>query len=322
MPTRTINKIHFEDLSFARFEDMCVQVVYRMRNWTSIHHFGRKGKERGVDIYTEITEDGINETWFIQCKRYKELTFAQLKAIVDDVVKNNKTLPDQYIVIASCDISRDIFEQFQEYSKSKGLKKVDIITASILETMLYSKHPDLLYTFFDISVLNQRSATVARIKRRLAMKRKIEKEFADMRKGGNVIIRDVHSDMYPEQDFNNPGIYPWFKLEFCRLYHKGVSFYTSIVEVFVNRNGEWRLAGFKETVPKDWVQINAFEIGNIPYDNIVDCDFDGDEYYPFPHLYCEFNNLGQPYEEIWYSPTDQYKEVIDFLHKEKRLSSP
>ena len=47
MVTKTIGKLHFEDLSPTRFEDMCVQIVYRMKRWDRIQHFGRKGKDRG-----------------------------------------------------------------------------------------------------------------------------------------------------------------------------------------------------------------------------------------------------------------------------------
>lgn len=319
MPTRTINKIHFDDLSFSRFEDMCVQVVYRMRSWSSIQHFGRKGKDRGVDIYTEITEDNVSEKWFVQCKRYEDISISELKRILDDVVLKNKTLPDKYLLVASCDVSRDVFEAFQAYAKSKGVESVDVITSSILETILYSKHPDLLYTFFGVNVFNQRSATVARVKRRLAMKRKIEKEFAGQRKGREVIIRNVHNDSYPEQEWDNPGFYPWYKLEYCRLYHKGISFYSSIVDVHVHQNGSWELPEYKDPLPEGSVKVTAYGMVNIPFDNIVDCDFEGDEYYPFPHIYCEFNNMGQPHEEIWYMPSDKDKTTVFELPKEKMI---
>lgn len=315
-PSKTINQIHFEDISASRFEDMCLQVVYRMRNWQSIRHYGRKGKDGGVDIYTELTQDGVKERWIIQCKRHKSVKKNELLKIIDDFIAKNKaeTFPEKYVLIISCDIPRTLHEAFISYAKTKGLVDVEIITSSVLETILYSKHPDLLYTFFGIDLLSRRSATVARLKRRLRMKKEVEKNRNSQLFQHDILIRDVHRDIYPEQEFNSPNISPWFKVEFCRTYHRGISFYIHIDEVFVNKkSGKWELSNYKEVVSDDWVKINALTIGNIPYDNIVDIDYDGDEYYPYPHIYCEFNNLGQPYEEVWYMPTDDYKSVVDRL---------
>jgi hypothetical protein len=290
-----------------------------MRRWDRIQHFGRKGKDRGVDIYTEIMEEGALEKWFIQCKRYQDINKSQLEAIIDDVLKVNKELPEKYLLILACDVTRDTFEEFQKYAKGKGIPQADIISASILETMLYANHPDLLYSFFGINLINPRMGTVTRIKRRLAMKRKIEEAFRGARIGKNVLIRDIHRDIYPEQDFDTPGIYPWFKLEYFRTYHRGISFVTGIESVQVNESGEWKISAYKEKVPDGWLQINAYVIGNIPYDNIVEIDLNGDEFYNYPHLYCEFNSLGQPYEEIWYEPTDEYKNQVFTLNRENRI---
>ena len=319
MVTKTTNKIHFDDLSSTRFEDMCVQIVYRLKRWDKIQHFGRKGKDRGVDIYTEIMEDNKLEKWFIQCKRYQDINKSQLEGIVDDFLKANKEIPDKYVLIIACDVSRDAFENFQNYAKSKGIPTVDIYTASILESILYAYHPDLLYLFFGINITNPRIGTVTRIRRRLAMKRKIVEAFRGARIGLNVLIRDVHRDIYPEQDFSTRGISPWFKLEYFRFYHRGISFVTGVESVQVNEDGEWRISGYKEKVPTRWILINAYVIGNIPFDNIIEIDMEGDEYYNYPHLYCEFNCLGQPYEEIWYEPTDNYKNQVLTLDRDKRI---
>jgi hypothetical protein len=37
-------------------------------------------------------------------------------------------------------------------------------------------------------------------------------------------------------------------------------------------------------------------ISSIPYENIEQADWDGDEYYGDPHIYCWFNNKKVPYE--------------------------
>ena len=50
----------------------------------------------------------------------------------------------------------------------------------------------------------------------------------------------------------------------------------------------------------------AHSLGRIPYRNIIDCDEEGDEHYPGPHLYCRFADQGQPYEAIVYKRLFQY----------------
>src|SRR5690606_12865631 len=87
------------------------------------------------------------------------------------------------------------------------------------------------------------------------------------------------------------------------------------------QSGSWLAAEYQDTPPEDWLLINAFEIGNIPYDNIVDFDIEGDEFYICPHFYCRFDNLGEPYEEIWYQPTPEYQSVVMQLDKERYLPS-
>ena len=44
--------------------------------------------------------------------------------------------------------------------------------------------------------------------------------------------------------------------------------------------------------------------GRIPFENIEAVDWDGDEYYYFPHIYCHFTNRKEPYESV-----DYYTEI-------------
>ena len=50
-------------------------------------------------------------------------------------------------------------------------------------------------------------------------------------------------------------------------------------------------------------------IGCIPFENIIAYDADGDEYYLFPHLYCDFPNGSDPFEAIIY--LTESRQVID-----------
>ena len=234
-------------------------------------------------------------------------------------MKANEQLPNHYVLVLGCDISRDTFEGFRDPAKAKGILEANVYTASILETILYASHPDLLFSFFGVNIINPRVATVTKIKRRLAMKKKIREAFVGAAMDKEVIIRDIHRDIYPSLDLITPGISPWFKLEYFRFYHRGISLILGIVNVQVNHNEQWKLSEREDRILPGWIMISAYVIGNIPFDNVVDIDLAGDEFTNSPHLYCEFNSLGQSYEEIWYTPTEKSDNQVFSLGRDNRL---
>ena len=71
-PTKTINRLHFSDLDPLRFEDLCLNLVYRINTWKEINHFGRKGSDDGVDVFAIEKEN--QKKWSIQCKRYASIS--------------------------------------------------------------------------------------------------------------------------------------------------------------------------------------------------------------------------------------------------------
>ncbi len=322
--TRTYARLPFNDLSPERFEDICNQIAYRMRDWTNLLHYGAQGQDRGIDIIGEFSEDGSLKKCVIQCKRVKTLSAKQIKDVLDDFISNNSSLPEEYILMTSCNPSIKACEAFQEHASKIGFQKSSILSAAYLEADLYARHPDILYVFFGISLLNRRSTNVARVKHRLSMKKKVSTALLPAMKDSSnkVIIHDVNRDLYPDLEDAATSISPWFRLEYFRPYFRGISFYMSVVTVlYAPITGKWLLCDYNDLPPEGWEKINAFKIGNIPYDNIVDFDTEGDEFYNYPHFYCRFDNLGEPYESFWYHPTPAFQKVTYSLDSEERLSS-
>jgi hypothetical protein len=72
----------------------------------------------------------------------------------------------------------------------------------------------------------------------------------------------------------------------------------------------WEMLTKHDTEGKSWRLTNygagekgdakALLIGRIPYENIEEVNWEGDEYYGFPHIYCLFSHKGEPYEYIAY----------------------
>ncbi len=324
--TRTYARLPFYDLSAERFEDMCVQFVYRLQPWIDLQHYGAQGgQDGGVDIYGEFNENRIKK-WVIQCKRHKSLSPIQLEKILEDFINKNYLLPDRYILITSCNPSRMAHERFKTHAMKRKIEEAIIISAATLEADLYTKHPDLLYAFFGIQTNERRSANVARVTHRLSLKKKVESSLImkmhERKSHKKVLIHDVNRDQYPNLETNSNTISPWITLEYHRPYFKGISFYVKIVPIlYHSKSGAWLIGEYQGILPCDWSLIDAFEIANIPYDNIVDFDIEGDEFYDCPHFYCRFDNLGEPYEEIWYQPTPKYKTIATSLDKTQRLTS-
>jgi len=132
------------------------------------------------------------------------------------------------------------------------------------------------------------------LKKRFEKKREFEENLPHLI-NSDIIIRDINRmDSYPDIDEKGRGISPWFKLGFKALYHKGVELFMSVESVrFDHAIDVWAACKYD-----DDEAVNALVVGRIAYETIIQVDWAGDEYYPFPHLYCQFNKSKMPYDEI------------------------
>ncbi len=117
------------------------------------------------------------------------------------------------------------------------------------------------------------------------------------------IVHRVDDTGYPNID-GKPGISGWFKLEVFDFYFNGIEGVLSIEYVLASKyTKSW------STLPDDRIEshfpdgfwpVKVFKTGRIPWRNIRHYDLKGDEYYPFPHLYCRYADNGMPYESFEY----------------------
>lgn len=128
---------------------------------------------------------------------------------------------------------------------------------------------------------------------RTAMKRQVSENLKWPEKDASpeIIIRDLaRIDEYPDTDNSVSGISPWFRVEVKGQYHRGLEVLLRLVEVIQER-GEAREV-------RDGSGRTVAVVGLIPYESIIEIDWDGDEFYGVPHFYCWFNQEDGPYEEI------------------------
>ena len=147
---------------------------------------------------------------------------------------------------------------------------------------------------------------------------------------GEVIIRNVkRNDLYPEIEEKKKSISSWFRVGLLGTYHRGIQVGLGIEGLkYEKKYKAWRYTDYKN---KEEGNLNAYLVGLIPFENIVNIDWDGDEYYSCPHIYCHFlSKRKEPYEElifcekrwldklVYYSEIAKYDQVIKFTEKFKK----
>ena len=321
--TRTTNPLPFHDLHDRRFEDLVTGLVYRLRNWVEFQPFGRSGSDEGKDIWAvERLVDGTEREWVIQCRRYQRAAKAELTKAVDDVLDKSETIPHVVLVAVACNVSKRAHKAYTEYALSKGIEAPQLWMAATIEAKLYSDRPDLLLTYFDISILKEERRKETMVKKDISMKRRLQKVFPyDQEYTPEIIVHSIDDDEYPQAGAAPEGrISSWFKVEFCGHYHNGIEVYLAVHKAVIDEKGNWAIvddynATVNETIYRSQ---NVFGIGRIPYRNIVEIDDLGDEYYGnAPHLYCKFADHDMPYEEIIYRPTGEGYQPT--LNSERRF---
>lgn len=319
MTTRTYGPLHFTDLEPGRFEVLSLQIIYRMRRWEQLDHFGAAGSDDGIDINAvELLENGKRDTHHFQCKRYEKLNKSQIEKIVRGYVNDNTQPADYYYLVCGCNPSKIAIDGFNKACEEAGIKHFAIWSASYLETLLYSEYHDILFGFFGINLTGERNDTVSSIRRNLALKKRMHEDFTKKNisdkdlhaircegeywlkfKHSEVLIRSIYDKKYPENPLDFPGYY---KAEVYDWYHNGleVRAHPYVVDAKVRRLKED--ADDESDRPEDYniVDCRLEVFGCVPFENIIDYDIDGDEYYRYPHLYCDYPCGSNPYEAIRY----------------------
>lgn len=335
MATRTYGKLHFDDLDPQRFEMMAMQIIFKMRRWEKLYHFGATGSDEGIDIEAvELLENGKRNTYHFQCKRYKSLTKNQIKKIINDYVLQNTKPADFYYIVCGCNVSKKAIDEFEAVCRKNGITHSFLWTASYLETLLYSEYHDILFAYFGINLSGARNNAIATVRRNVSMKKRMHNDFEKKHKGeqdiiairngdycrkfihSEVLIRSIYDKCYPDNPIDTPGYY---KTEVYNWYHNGleVHAFPYAVRAMV-KIPNFSTDSICDKVKDCKVEEHKLEVfGCIPFENIIEYDCDGDEFYRFPHLFCDYPCGSNPYEKIQYRMSDGYlidnQDIVEFL---------
>jgi len=183
------------------------------------------------------------------------------------------------------------------------------------------------------SLTGRRRSNSQRLELRQKWKPQFEARLSETYRKGlrkDVIIRDLKRlDEYPESR-DTKGISPWFRLGLVDVSHRGILVMLRHETLTKYKDGEhWRFTNHSAGERGD---IRVVLLGSIPYDCINSVDWDGDEYYDFPHIHCMFAHKKEPYEHLgFYTATSplppdtlpiyhelaSYEEVRRFSRKSK-----
>ena len=156
------------------------------------------------------------------------------------------------------------------------------------------------------------------VRLRSKWKVEIEEKLFERRRHKNasvdVIIRDVRrANTYPEIP-DEKGISPWFRAGLMDTYHRGVQIGLSWTSLTLGERG-LRQADYSQG---ETGEVKVILIGFVPFENIEAIDWNGDEYYGYPHIFCHFAHGKQPYERLAYCEKRElnniayYSEIADY----------
>ena len=332
---QTITKglLHFEDLEPKLFEYLYRNILVTSDDYEAdIESYGIKGSDEGVDILCVEKESKLKH--FIQCKRYKNLNLSQLKKIVDRIIKSNKNdyKGNVMCVVSSCDIRRDTQDNFEKYAIEKGFSKAIFHGQTYLDSLLHlEKYERIRERFFGSEISKEDKARKKLqdsqtgellVKENLLKPLKnfnptTNKQLLDNPslkfKNSEVIIRSIYDENYPDSDI-------WFKSFLHDIYNEGIQLHLDpwrYETIVINPHGQWILErDFDEASHEgDFLTLKVNIIGRIPYYNIICINEEGDNYYPYPHIFCNFSNDKSPYSEICY-------EYHDFITNKRVMFEP
>jgi hypothetical protein len=288
--------------------------------------------ENGDDAAPE-DEVAHDRVWLIQCKREKSVSPKKLGQYLDAIPTEEAGTLYGIVFAAACDFSKAARDLFRARTRELGVAEAHLWGKGELEDMLYQpKNDDVLFTFFGISKRIRLRSLSAEVRRRLAVKRKAQRVLEGY--GIEVLVRDARDERYPYADENETDkvlARRWCVYRFDGCHYDGLHLLRKRCLAFVDddgvawdyaeetddpppRNNPWRTEEDERLIRElDEVRAaamatwDAFPEKNrawleewlvLPYENIIDIDEKGDEWFDGPHIYVsEFDPMRGPFRD-------------------------
>jgi len=265
------------------------------------------------ELPSEPFEDRL---WLIQCKREKAINPKKLSNYLAEIDFSNI---HGVIFAAACDFSKKAKDIFIEACRKAGVQECYLWGKAELEDLLFQpKNDHLLFAYFNISLQIRKRSLKSNLRSMLVTKRKLHRAL----KNGSfpyVLLRDPSDDRYPYLQENNPDDVKWRVARFDKFITFGPEFVLRRHFAYLADDGigwdfvedindeelsshqnPWakgekdfalrqRVYAFWDALPehnKAWLEIS----GVIPYEDILEVDDLGDDWFEQPHIYVSFQH--------------------------------
>jgi hypothetical protein len=257
--------------------------------------------------------------WLIQCKREKAIGPRKLATYLDGIGTDHAAGLNGLVMVAACDFSLKARDVFRAKIRKKGLAEGYLWGKGEIDDMLFQpKNDHLLFAFFGFSLKSRRQTVATAIRALLAAKRKLLRMIDAT--GVDVLIRDATDERYPYVDDNKDRFDAgrWLVRRFDGCFAGGARFLLRRCLAFLDDDGEawdfaekmndaipfndpWKtkedeeIREYRRTARQEAMEIwdklpphnrGWYELhGLIPFENVIDVDDKGDEFFEGSHVY-------------------------------------
>lgn len=282
--------------------------------------------EREADQEAEADRTDIEERiWLVQCKRERVIGPKKLVEYLDAA---DPTGLYGMVFAAACDFSKTARDGFRERARELGFAEAYLWGKGEIEDLLFQpKNDHLLFAYFGVSLQVRRRTLKTAVRATLATKRKAIRLLRE-HELQPVLLRDATDHRYPYMD-PDKSKQPierrrWNVMNYKGAFHDGLHFILHQYRAYLSDDGvEWDYAELDDTGPVNhdnpWYlgpgrderwENDSFEywdalpeqnkaslevVAVLPYDNILDIDEHGDEYFDKPHIYTTEFGIMEPF---------------------------
>jgi hypothetical protein len=318
--------LRFSSLEDDRFVDLVAALLYPSADWNELRRSDRAGSSQFDIIAREAVGDLLVRSWGVKTVRTEHLSADHIVTIARQCLRAHARVPDVFLIVLTTDVAESVRERYERELTALGVTHAMVWARQELEAQLYDERPDLLFTYFGVTSFKRTRRTVRTLRRRIAIKRRLQKAFIkpvgeradvlvqpyDKLRYPKMVIRSIDDHSYPSADHRLGHIRGWMEVGTYDFYYDGLEVILGTTFVLLDDAGAWSPVSLRQSFDATrYRRVRAFEVGRVPFTNIVTFDVDGDEYHAEPHVFCAFANAGLPFADYrYYAVEAPYRDKL------------
>jgi len=304
-----------DSLSDDRLGDLLGSLLFTSLKWRKLRRFAFGSAEADF-IGEEERTSGSPWIWWAKVLRPNWNGVLRPSVVVRNLLRVRGTEPDVLLLLTTTDVDPDEAAGWVRAAETEGVRRTLVWSRRDLELRLRRDRPDLVFAYFGAAPVRTLRSSARVIHRKLDIKHRVldalilrpdERPVAlhpfDKFRYSHVIVRSMRDELYPESAAVLGEPTGWYRLATYDALHDGLEL---LLGTELLRNEAVGTRRESKTPEEKNAQTYTFSrvlrIGKLPYERILDFDVDGDEYYPLPHLYCDFSGGNSLFTEIRYQP--------------------